>query len=347
MKKILSVILSFCCFWALSAQTISTKPVTAKPFPSVTPDLNLIRHNYKNNQYTYTGTERIYINAGKGNLHPFYMKLDLIGFPDGSDVYMMELDFVETKSVVIPKGVKMTVSSSTGKIMSSKQMGTDSDKHSFNDNGTQVYWNKVQYVFSPEDIARMAAGVKHIDVATGWGIDDYISISFVKDEFGSAIKKQVAAIKTVKRATKEIGDNIAQYADRFGSTTIVSKPVKLEGKKYAFTIALNYLYYKDTNKEDYDLNFLIKGAREYDIPVDSPVTFELSDGSIMNLKQEQDDKDAVHCYPTIDQVKTLLRGVRSLRVDTADGSIKEVFSENEFAKILDLQYNSLQVVSPL
>ena len=40
MKKILSVILSFCCFWALSAQTISTKPVTAKPFPSVTPDLN-------------------------------------------------------------------------------------------------------------------------------------------------------------------------------------------------------------------------------------------------------------------------------------------------------------------
>jgi len=70
MKKILSVILSFCCFWALSAQTISTKPVTAKPFPSVTPDLNLIRHNYKNNQYTYTGTERIYINAGKGNLHP-------------------------------------------------------------------------------------------------------------------------------------------------------------------------------------------------------------------------------------------------------------------------------------
>jgi len=275
------------------------------------------------------------------------MKLDLIGVPDGYDVYMMELDFVETKSVVIPKGVKMTVSSSTGKIMSSKQMGTDSDKHSFNDNGTQVYWNKVQYVFSPEDIARMAAGVKHIDVATGWGIDDYISISFVKDEFGSAIKKQVAAIKTVKRATKEIGDNIAQYADRFGSTTIVSKPVKLEGKKYTFTIALNYLYYKDTNKEDYDLNFLIKGAREYDIPVDSPVTFELSDGSIMNLKQEQDDKDAVHCYPTIDQVKTLLRGVRSVKVDTADGSIKEVFAENEFSKILDLQYNSLQVVSPL
>jgi hypothetical protein len=36
-----------------------------------------------------------------------------------------------------------------------------------------------------------------------------------------------------------------------------------------------------------------------------------------------------------------------LTVDTADGTIKEVFAENEFAKILDLQYNSLQVVSPL
>ena len=143
------------------------------------------------------------------------------------------------------------------------------------------------------------------------------------------------------------GDRQPQHADRFGSTTIVSKPVKLEGKKYTFTIALNYLYYKDTNKEDYDLNFLISGPKEYDIPVDSPVTFELADGSMMNLKQEQDDKDAVHCYPTIDQVKTLLRGVRSLTVDTADGTIKEVFAENEFAKILDLQYNSLQVVSPL
>ena len=334
----------------LAAQNVK-RAATSKPaaFAATVPDLNMIRHNYKYNQYTYTGSERLLVTAGKGNPHPFYVKLDLVGFPDGSDAYLMELDFVSRTSVNIPKDVKMTVMSSSGKIMSSKQMSSETtDKHAFTaDDGSKVFWNKAKYLFFAEDMNRMAAGVKHIDVATGWGPDEYVSISFENDELGQALKKELSAIKSVKRPVQEIGDNIAQYADRFGSTTIVSKPIRLEGKRFSFNVSLNYLYYKDTNKEDYDLNFTIKGKRDYDIPVDSPVIFELADGTLMNLKQEKDDRNAVHCYPTVNQVKVLARGVRSLQVETSDGIVKEVFAAGEFSKLLDKQYNSLQTVSPL
>lgn len=311
---------------------------------------NLLRHNYKYNGYTRVRTERIWVASGKTDVHPFWMSLEYILFPDGkSDAWIVELDFEEASSVNIPKGVNLGATLNDSKVVNSKQMESPAgDKRAFvNSSGKRVYWNVGKYLYETSDFNRLLSGVKSIDVATGWNPDSYIQKSFPNDEFASNLRKLAETVKKAGKPSGELVDNVARYADNNSSKTVVSKTLKVEGASLVTGVNMNYIYYKSSNKEDYDLSIRLNDSAKRLLGFDIPVTFTFADGSILEMKQQRDTYNEVVLYPTADQVKQLSSGVRKMSIVTEAGTFTETFAGDSFSSVIEALYNSLQTVAVL
>jgi len=311
----------------------------------------LLRHSYKSNGYTYVGTERTLVKAGASDKNPFYEKLEYVVFPDGkTTAYILELDYEQETSINFPKEVQMRATAPDGKMLTFKQYaGATTDKHQFtSEDGKKVYWNVAKYMLEEDDVKRLSEGVKNLEVVYSWGPDGFYTYTYSNDEFAKALKAQYDLLKSQELPSTETEVLIAEYSDNFGSKTVISKSQVVEGKSANLKVSMSYLYYKNTNKEDYDLTLVLSGSRELNVPYEAELEFTMEDGTKIMLKQERDTQNVVFLFPTLDQAKAFAFGkVKSVKIPLEDGSVTQVWENNEFGNAVNRIYNSLQMVSVL
>lgn len=235
-------------------------------------------------------------------------------------------------------------------MISAEQLaGPDAENKGFETNDGIKYWNTAVYIFELPNLEKLMSGISHLDLSTGWGPDDYIAVDFPKNEFSEALTKEYSSIIAQKRAEEEVGEHIADYKDSNISTTIVAAPSLIKSDRMDMRAALMYMYSKRSNKEMYDLNVVLEPKKEekYTILLGMPVVFTLENGEQISLKQEKDDINALHCYPTANQIKMFSEGVKSVAFHTSAGLVNVDFDDDEFGIQIIKQYNSLQMFSVL
>ena len=307
---------------------------------------DIIRSSYRYNGYTYISGELEKVPCD----HPFYMRLEYVGFPDNTYAWLIHMNYEDKVAYDIPKGVKMAFTTPDGKLVRAEQINVGGgERRAFtNDDGKRVYWNNAQYMITDEDLQKVLPGIKSIDVITGWEPDDYFQATFKNDEFAKALSRQYAAVKDTPKPKDEVQqEDIIRYADNNNSLTVLTRAHVATGVNRPYNVSVNYLYYKDSNKEDFDVNFMLGTETQYLIPVGSKVSFTMEDGSVMDLKQERDAYNVIYLYPTPAQTKALCKGVAALSVQTEDTTLTDTFDDNSFSEVIAKLYRTLMAVAVL
>ena len=136
--------------------------------------------------------------------------------------------------------------------------------------------------------------------------------------------------------------------DLTGSVMTAATPLVADGQDLKYNIILNHLYYKNSAKEDIDMAFQLGTEKQYRIEPDAPVTFVLGDGTELALPQTRDEVNFIYLYPTLSQLRTLAYGnIKSLRIQTEDGTLTDAILDNSFSKALNQQYQLLMSLPAL
>ena len=95
-----------------------------------------------------------------------------------------------------------------------------------------------------------------------------------------------------------------------------------------------------------DLAFQLGTEKQYRIEPDAPVTFVLGDGTEITLPQTRDEVNFIYLYPTLSQLRSLAYGsIKTLRIQTEDGTLTDAILDNSFSKALNQQYQLLMSLS--
>ena len=307
-----------------------------------------LRYNYKRNGYTYVSSDYERIEAGGT---PFWLRTESILFPDGTAAWFLYLNFESPKAQNVPKGVKMAATLPNGKLVRLDQIGTDNaTKRAMHRDKETYYLNRTKYMVEPGDMSRLCAGVKALDVVTGWDPDDYVQLAFSGDEFAKALSAQAAAVKAAGKPvelSRDLAKDISRHADSKNSLMVVARPETVRGASMAYNVGLTYLYYKGTDKEDFDFSVQIGTEKENWIPLESEAVFGLADGSEIVLRQTRDESNHLFLYPTVADVRRMIvAGVKSITVRTGEKTFGDTFDGRVFSEALGRQYQLLMSVSP-
>ena len=298
-----------------------------------------IRTNYRSEGLTHISTE--FETCGD-----FATRVERVGFPDGSTLCLLYVDYYQKTPFTAPKNAKMTVTLTGGKIIRADQIGQDSATKKRLDSG--LYLNRLKYAVETADLEAMARGVKSLEVATGWGPDDYIRTNFDDDAFGSLLKRHLEAIGKAAGSTVELTSKAAAYTDQSESILTAAEPLVAQGESRPYYLALSHLYYKNTAGEDIDFALQIGTEDAYPIARESEVVFTLKDGTEITLLQTREDTNFVYLYPTLEQVRALAYGgVRSVRFETEKGTLTDTFPDNGLSEAVNQQYQLLMSLSAL
>ena len=303
-----------------------------------------VRTNYRSGGFTHISTE---YEAIKLDNVPSEARVELVGLPDGSSVYLLYINLIQKESVVAPKGVKMSATLSNGKFVRLDQIGQDSATKRRLEDGT--FLNRLKYAAEPEDMEKLVRGVKSIDLVTGWNPDDYIQASFPQDDFAKLLKSHCEAILKAAGATIELAATIASRSDNTGSVLTAANPIVARGAGADYNVLMSHLYYKNSGKEDIDLAIVIGTNSKHHIPFDAPVTFTLRDGSSFTLLQTRDDVNFFYVYPSLEQLYSMARtGVASISIECEDGVLSDTIpaSGEDLSAAINQQLNLLLSVSP-
>ena len=281
-----------------------------------------IRTNYRSEGMTHISTE--YEMLETGNV-PTWTRVELVGFPDGSTLYLLYMNLEQKNATAVPKGVKMAVTLQNGKIVRLEQIGQDSATKRRLDNG--LFWNRLTYAVEPGDMEKMIRGVKSVDIVTGWNPDDYIQASFADDAFGNLLKRHCEAILKASDSTVELQATLAGHTDNLNSVMNTANPVVGKGDRFLYNIILSHLYYKNTNTEDIDLAFMLGTEDSYHFEYDAAVRFTLKDGSVIELKQTRDDVNFIYVFPTLEDLRRLAGGIESLSLVHENGVVVDTFTQ--------------------
>lgn len=307
-----------------------------------------IRYNYRSGGITRVSTEYEFVTTGSGDQHPFWTRLEYVRFKDGSVSYMLYMNFEEKTAVNIPKGVRMAVTLTDGKLVRADQSYTQKgNKRAFTSGKGRVYWNRAQYLFEEQDMKRMTGGIKDLDVITGWNPEDYFQINYSDNQFGKVLAAHYNAIsKALSASVQVVAEDIADYANNSTSITIKAKPNVATGGRFKYNVSVTYLYYKNTNTEDIDLEFQLGTTKDYRIHYSTAVVFELTDGEKIVLSQSREDVSRVMCYPSLVQVRRMLsKGVRSVTFTTDEGAVTDTFAGSSFTDALGKGYQTVMSVA--
>ena len=74
----------------------------------------IIRTNYRSEGMTHIATD---YEALQLNDIPAQARVELVGFPDGSSLYLLYINLIQKTSTVVPKGVKMAFTLQSGKLV--------------------------------------------------------------------------------------------------------------------------------------------------------------------------------------------------------------------------------------
>ena len=281
-----------------------------------------IRTNYRSEGMTHISTEYEMLEAGNV---PVWTRVELVGFPDGSTLYLLYMNMEQKNATAVPKGVKMAVTLQNGKILRLEQIGLDSATKRRLDNG--LFWNRLKYAVEPADMEKMVRGIKSVDIITGWNPDDYIQATFAEDQLGDLLKRHCEAILHAADGTVDLTATLAGHTDNLNSVMNTSNPVVGKGDRFPYNIILSHLYYKNTNTEDIDLAFMIGTEDSYHFEYDAPVRFTLKDGSVIELKQTRDDVNFVYVFPSLEELRRLAGGIESLSLVHENGVVVDTFTQ--------------------
>lgn len=305
---------------------------------------DLLRYNYKKNGYVYTGTERIRV-TGTGGM-PMQLKLGRVSFPDGAAIFILHIDFESTSAWKIPKNAPLTVTTTSGKTVISKNA---SDAPNLiapqgirGNGGTKTYWNYGEYYFEEDDIQKIAVGVSRVEAQRRWSTDGIIKVDYKNDEFGSAVYKQFEAICNAPVPKAELGSQLKSLSDQGGNRMADTKTLSVNGQ---LSLSLGYVYYASENAESYELDLYLPGK---EVPLDGAVSIVTSAGETIRLKQEKVSKDGrVTLYPEAAQLKRMARGVSRVSLQSTSGAVNLNFPDKSFSEAVEKLYNALQTASIL
>ena len=305
-----------------------------------------IRTNYRSEGMTHIATDYETIKIGET---PAQTRVELVGFPDGSTLYLLYINLVQKEAVAAPKGVKMAVTLSSGKIVRLEQIGQSSSTPRRQEDGN--FLNRLKYAVEPAEMEKMVKGIKGADIITGWNPEDYISATWTDDPLGTLLKRHCEAILKASDSTIDLSAELGGYTENTGSIMSTSNPIVGRGKNFDYNIILSHLYYKSTNGEDLDLAFVIGSKEKYHIPYDAPVRFTLADGSTISLLQARDDENFVYVYPTLEDLyKMGSVGITGLSIDYDGGTLTDSFPSGEgktgFSEAMNQQLQLLLSMSP-
>ncbi|MBR6346353.1 MAG: hypothetical protein IKR69_03090 [Bacteroidales bacterium] len=305
-----------------------------------------IRSNYRTSSgVTHILSDYVYIDKAAV---PFHLATELVGFPDGSTAYLLHINYEEKTVRNVPKGVKMAVTLAGGKILRFEQMSSDDPtRRAFmNSKKERVYWNHTKYLVETKEMEKMVKGVKSIDVITGWDPDDYIQLSFPGDEFALTLKQQCSDIYTAAEKTEQLSGSLGNYSDGASSLMITAKPIPAKGARCSYNICLTYIYYKNSNSEDFDISFMIGSDSIWHVPYDAPVVITLGDGSSIKLQQTRDEDNFVYVYPKLDELRAIMeKGAISISIGVDGGTLEDSFAEGDpFGTSLRRQYQQIMSV---
>ena len=298
-----------------------------------------IRTNYRSEGMTHISTEA-------EPCQDFTVRVERVGFPDGSTVYQLFIDFRQKTGFTAPKGVKMTATLPGGSVVRADQIGRETATKTRQEDG--LYLNRLRYALEEADMDKLTRGVSALEIVYGWEPDDYMQYNFKDDAFGALLKRHCEAIGKAAASTIDLTAEAAGRVDLTGSVMTAATPIVADGRDLKYNIILNHLFYKNSAKEDMDLAFQLGTEKKYSVPTDAPVTFILDDGTEITLPQTRDEVNFIYLYPSMSQLRTLAYGsVKALRIQTEDGTLTDAILDDSFSKALDQQYQLLMSLSSL
>ena len=298
-----------------------------------------IRTNYRSEGMTHISTEA-------EPCGDFTVRVERVGFPDGDQVYQLFIDLRQKTAFTAPKGVKMTATLPGGAVVRADQIGRESATKTRQEDG--LYLNRLRYALEEADMDKLTRGVTALELVYGWDPDDYLQYKFKDDAFSALLKRHCAAIGQAAASTIDLTAEAAGRVDLTGSVMTAAAPIVADGKNLKYNIILNHLYYKNSAKEDVDMAFQLGTEKQYHVVTDAPVTFVLADGSEITLPQTRDEVNFIYLYPSLSQLRTLAYGsVKSLRIQTEDGTLSDAILDDSFSKALNQQYQLLMSLSTL
>ena len=298
-----------------------------------------IRTNYRSEGMTHISTE-------SEPCQDFTVRVERVGFPDETSLYQIYIDLRQKTGFTAPKGVKMTATLPGGSVVRADQIGRETATKTRQEDG--LYLNRLRYALEEADMDKLTRGVTALELIYGWEPDDYLQYNFKEDVFGALLKRHVEAIAQAAASTIDLTAEAAGRVDLTGSVMTAASPLVADGKNLKYNIILNHLYYKNSAKEDVDLAFQLGTEKQYHIVPDAPVTFVLEEGSEITLPQTRDEVNFIYLYPSLSQLRTLAYGsVKSLRIQTEDGTLSDAILDDSFSKALNQQYQLLMSLSTL
>lgn len=301
-----------------------------------------VRTNYRSGKIVHISTEYETLSFGDD---PAGISLEQATFPGGSTLYLLRINLEQKAPLIVPKGVKMAFNLKSGGIIRAEQIGEDSATKTRMENGR--YCNRLKYAIEAPDMQRIVGGVKSIEMITGWNPDDYLQVTFSKDELGNLLNRHISAIQAAQEKTIDLSAELAGYSDNQESILATTRPIVAHGQERIYNVILSYLYYKTTNEEDVDLAFQIGTEAQCHVPLDGEVVFTLSDGSTLSLPQTRDEINFVYLYPSMSDVRRLSEGVTAVHIPLAEGALEDQFTPGEgLAEAINAQYQTLLSISP-
>lgn len=296
-----------------------------------------IRTNYRSEGMTHISTEA-------EPCQDFTARVERVGFPDGSTLYQLFIDLRQKTAFTAPKGVKMTATLPGGAVVRADQIGQENATKTRDEDG--LYLNRFRYAMEEADLEKLTRGVTALELVTGWNPDDYLQFHFKDDAFAALLKRHCAAIEKAAASTIDLTAEAAGRVDLTGSVMTAANPLVADGQDLKYNLILNHLYYKNSGKEDIDLAFQLGTEKKWRVEPDAPVTFILGDGTEITLPQTRDEVNFIYLYPTLSQLRALAYGsVKSLRIQTEDGTLTDAILDDSFSKALNQQYQLLMSLS--
>ena len=298
-----------------------------------------IRTNYRSEGMTHISTEA-------EPCQDLSVRVERVGFPDGSTLYQLFIDLRQKTGFTAPKGVKMTATLPGGSVVRGDQIGQESATKTRQEDG--LYLNRLRYALEASDMDKLTRGVSDLELVTGWDPDNYLQYHFKDDAFAALLKRHCEAIDRAAQTTIALTAEPAGRVDLTGSVMTAATPMVADGQDLKYNLILNHLYYKNSAKEDIDMAFQLGTEKQYRIEPDAPVTFVLEDGTELTLPQTRDEVNFIYLYPTLSQLRALAYGnIKSLRIQTEDGTLTDAILDNSFSKALNQQYQLLMSLPAL
>ena len=267
-----------------------------------------IRTNYRSEGMTHISTEA-------EPCQDLSVRVERVGFPDGSTLYQLFIDLRQKTGFTAPKGVKMTATLPGGSVVRADQIGQESATKTRQEDG--LYLNRLRYALEASDMEKLTRGVSDLELVTGWDPDNYLQYHFKDDAFAALLKRHCEAIDRAAQATIDLTAEPAGRVDLTGSVMTAATPMVADGQDLKYNLILNHLYYKNSAKEDID-------------------------------PQTRDEVNFIYLYPTLSQLRTLAYGnIKSLRIQTEDGTLTDAILDNSFSKALNQQYQLLMSLPAL